>query len=91
MARESLEETQARLWLNYATEYNTRVFQKIASRYASLTEAKIAFEDGAKWGDALPEYFRTRLQEAARPGFLERFVEQMDKKNIRFTYPGEER
>ena len=74
MARESLEETQARLWLNYATEYNTRVFQKIASRYASLTEAKIAFEDGAKWGDALPEYFRTRLQEAARPGFLERFV-----------------
>ena len=91
MARESLEETQARLWLNYATEYNTRVFQKIASRYASLTEAKIALEDGAKWGDALPEYFRTRLQEAARPGFLERFVEQMDKKNIRFTYPGEER
>ena len=91
MAREWTAEIEARLWLNYATEYNARVFQKIASRYDSLAEAKGAFEDGAEWGAALPEYIRARLQEARQPGFVLRLQEQMEKKNIRFTFPGDER
>ena len=91
MAREWTAEIEARLWLNYATEYNARIFQKIASRYDSLVEAKAAFEDGAEWGAALPEYIRARLQEARQPGFVLRLQEQMDKKNIRFTFPGDER
>ena len=91
MAREWTAEIEARLWLNYATEYNARVFQKIASRYDSLVEAKAAFEDGAEWGAALPEYIRARLQEARQPGFVLRLQEQMEKKNIRFTFPGDER
>ena len=91
MAREWTAEIEARLWLNYATEYNARIFQKIASRYDSLVEAKAAFEDGAEWGAALPEYIRARLQEARQPGFVLRLQEQMEKKNIRFTFPGDER
>ena len=91
MALESTAEIEARLWLNYATEYNARVFQKIASRYDSLAEAKAAFEDGAEWGSAMPEYIRARLQEAGKPGFVQRFREQMEKKNIRYTFPGEGR
>ena len=91
MAREWTAEIEARLWLNYATEYNARIFQKIASRYDSLAEAKRAFEDGAEWVAALPEHFRLRLQKAQQPGFVQRLQEQMEKKNIRFTFPGDER
>ena len=91
MVQESAAEIEARLWLNYATEYNAGAFQRIASRYDSLMEAKAAFEDGAEWGAALPEHFRTRLQEAGRPGFVQRFREQMEKKGIRFTFPGDGR
>lgn len=91
MAQEKTAEIEARLWLNYGTEYNARLFHKIASRYDSLVEAKSAFENGVEWGAALPEHVRARLREAEKPGFVQRFYEQMEKKNIRFTYLGNER
>ena len=91
MAREVTEEIAARLWLNYGTEYNARLFQRIASRYDSLAETKNAFENGAEWVSALPESIRARLQEARQTGVLERLIEQMQKKNICFTFPGDER
>ena len=91
MAREMTAEEAARLWLNYGTEYNSSLFQKIVAHFGSLAEAKYGFESGEETFAALPERVRTRLNEARAAGFLERFVDQMEKKRIRFTYPGEER
>lgn len=91
MAREMTAEEAARLWLNYGTEYNSSLFQKIGARFGSLAEAKYGFESGEETFAALPERVRARLNEARAAGFLERFVDQMEKKRIRFTYPGEER
>lgn len=91
MAREMTAEEAARLWLNYGTEYNSSLFQKIGARFGSLAEAKYGFESGEETFAALPERMRARLNEARAAGFLERFVDQMEKKRIRFTYPGEER
>lgn len=91
MAREITAETAARLWLNYGTEYNSSLFRKLNERYGSPAETRAAFESGAEGFATLPERVRARLTEARQPGFLERFVEQMDKKRICFTYPGEER
>jgi len=82
-------EERARLWLNYAVEYNTRAFRKIAGGYASLEEALAAFVTGGADVSAFNERVRTRLGEAAKPAFLDAFCEQLEKKNISFTYPGE--
>ena len=91
MAREITAEIQARLWLHYGTEYNSRLFQRIQARFGSFVEAKAAFGDGADWVSALPDFIRARLQEAWQPGFIERFLEQLKKKSIRFTFLGDER
>ncbi|MCE5189542.1 MAG: DNA-processing protein DprA [Eubacteriales bacterium] len=83
------EEERARLWLNYAVEYNARAFKKIASAFPSLEEAFAAFirhsADFSGWNERV----QTRLAEAANPGFLDAFCERLSKKNIYFTYPGE--
>lgn len=91
MAREMTAEEQARLWLNYATEYNARAFTKIENHFGSLLAARAAFTDGANAFAALPERMRMRLSEASQTGFVERQIERMEKKQIRFTYPGDER
>lgn len=91
MARQITAEEAARLWLNYGTEYNSSLFQRIAARFGTLAETKAAFESDAEAFSALPERVRARLNEARTTGFLDRFLEQMEKKRICFTYPGEER
>ncbi len=91
MAREITAEERARLWLNYATEYNARLFQWIAGRYGSLVEAEQAFASGAEEFAALPERVRARLGEARRTGAVDRLLERMEKRKIRFTYPGDDR
>ncbi|MBA4348334.1 MAG: DNA-protecting protein DprA [Clostridiales bacterium] len=91
MAREMTAETSARLWLNYGTEYNSRLFQRIVNKYGSLIEAKAALTEHADVFAALPDRVRARLMEANQAGFVERLIERMEKKQIRFTYPGDER
>lgn len=91
MAREITAEDEARLWLNYATEYNARMFYRIVKRFGSLALAREAFLQGAEAFAALPEYTRARLAEANQPGFVERFLERLEKKKISFTNPGDER
>ena len=91
MAREMTPEITARLWLNYATEYNARAFYKIEAHFGSLLSAKRAFEEEATAFAALPERMRARLSEANQAGFIERLCERMEKKHILFTYPGDER
>lgn len=91
MAREMTAETTARLWLNYGTEYNSRLFQRIVNKYGSLIEAKAALTEHADVFAALPDRVRARLTEANQTGFVERLIERMEKKQIRFTYPGDDR
>jgi len=91
MAREMTAETAARLWLNYGTEYNSRLFQRIVNKYGSLIEAKAALMEHADVFAALPDRVRARLTEANQAGFVERLIERMEKKQIRFTFPGDDR
>ncbi len=91
MAREITAQERARLWLNYGTEYNSRLFRKLAERFGSLSEAMETLADHAELVSALPERVRARLIEARQAGFLERHLERMEKKSILFTYPGDAR
>ena len=91
MAREMTQELAARLWLNYATEYQSRAFRKIETHFGSLVSAKAAFEEGAPAFAALPDYICARLTEANQAGFVERFIERLEKKQIHITFPGDER
>ncbi len=86
--RQVSEEERGRLWLNYAVEYNARVFRKIASGYPSLSELHAAYLAHHLDVSAWSERVRTRLSEAAKPGFLDAFLEQLESKHIDFTYPG---
>ncbi|HWQ06144.1 MAG TPA: DNA-processing protein DprA [Feifaniaceae bacterium] len=83
-------EEQARLWLHYAVEYNARLFLRICERFPSLAAVKEAFDQKHPLFDSLSEKVRSRLQEAAAPGFIDRYTEKLEKKRISFTYPGEE-
>ncbi len=91
MAREITQEEKARLWLNYATEYNTRTFHRIENHFGSLSAARTAFAEGTEVFAALPEYIRMRLKEADQTGFVDRYLERLEKKKIRFTFPGDDR
>ena len=91
MAREITPEIAARLWLNYGTEYNSRIFQRIVTKYGSLLEAKEALTAQTEAFAALPDRVRARLTEANQAGFVERLIEWMEKKSIRFTFPGDDR
>ncbi len=91
MAREITPEIAARLWLNYGTEYNSRLFLRIVKKYGSLLEAKDALTAHADAFSALPDRVRARLTEANLTGFVERLIERMEKKSIRFTFPGDDR
>ncbi len=91
MARETTAEERARLWLNYGTEYRAKTAQRMLDHFGSLIAAKAAFSVGDEAFSALPESVIARLNEANQAGFIERMLEQMEKKHIRFTYPGDER
>ena len=91
MAREITPEIAARLWLNYGTEYNSRLFLRIVKKNGSLLEAKDALTAHADAFAALPDRVRARLTEANQTGFVERLIECMEKKSIRFTFPGDDR
>lgn len=91
MAREITPEIAARLWLNYGTEYNSRLFLRIVKKYGSLLEAKDALTAQSDVFAALPDRVRARLTEANQTGFVERLIERMEKKSIRFTFPGDDR
>jgi len=82
------EEERARLWLNYAVEYNARTFRKIASGFDSLQELCDAFRDRLVDVSAWSERVKTRLSEAAQPAFFDAFLELLEAKQIDFTYPG---
>lgn len=82
-------EERARLWLNYGVEFNVRSFQKIAAAFASLEEAFSAYSVREERFANLNEKTLARLNEAAKPGFLERYLEMLERKHISFTYPGE--
>ena len=83
------EEERCRLWLNYATEGNPRAFQKIAGRFPSLNETRDAFLKQPAVFSSLSERVLARLSEAVHDAFIDRFCEQLEKKHISFTYPGE--
>ena len=86
--RQVSEEERARLWLNYAVEYNARVFRKIAAAYPNLPELHAAFLEHRLDVSAWSERVQTRLGEAAQATFLDAFLEQLESKHIDFTYPG---
>lgn len=67
------------------------MFRKIQERFASLREAVDLFAAKGELFSALPERVLSRLSEARQPGFIDRLLEGMEKKNIRFTCPGDER
>ena len=91
MAREITQEERARLWLNYATEYNSRLFHRIAARFASLAETYDAVTADATLVAALSERVQTRMAQARSAGFIDGLMDVMERKNIRFTYPGDGR
>ena len=91
MTRQITAEEESRLWLNYGTEYRVKTFQRIQEHFGSLVAARAAFADGNEAFSALPVPVLVRLNEANQAGFIERMLEQMEKKRIRFTYPGDER
>ncbi|MEN6636759.1 MAG: DNA-processing protein DprA [Clostridiaceae bacterium] len=91
MTRQITAEEEARLWLNYGTEYRAKTFQRILDHFGSLVAARGAFADGDEAFSALPVPILTRLNEANQAEFIERKLEQMEKKHIRFTYPGDDR
>jgi DNA processing protein len=82
-------EERARLWLNYGVEFNVRSFQKIAAAFTSLEEAFSAYSVREERFANLNEKTLARLNEAAKPGFLERYLEMLERKHISFTYPSE--
>ncbi len=91
MVREAAEEERARIWLNYATEYNSRLFYRIARQFASLTEAYAAYSAKKEMFSALNERVLARLSEAHSSVFIDGVFENLEKKRIRFTYPGDGR
>ena len=91
MARIMTQEERARLWLNFGVEYNSRLFNKVAKRFPTLEEAYTAFSTNTEEFAPLPERAIARLSEAHAAGFLDQYLERMEKKHILFTYPGDER
>lgn len=89
--RELTPEERVRLKLHYAVEYNARLFCRISEPFGSLTDAWEAYRKNDPRFLSLGARVRARLSEAAAPGFTERFCERLEKKNISFTYPGDER
>jgi len=83
-------EERARLWLNYGMEFNVRSFQKVIAAFGSLEEAFSAYSKRSELFSNLNEKTLARLSEAAKPGFLERYLEMLERKHIAFTYPGEQ-
>ncbi len=83
------EEEQARLWLGYGVEYHARLCTRILERYGSPLAAREAFLAGEEAFGSLGARVRARLFEAARAGFVERLLEQLERRGIAFTYPGE--
>ena len=82
-------EVKARLWLNYGLEFNVRSFQKIAAAFGSLEEAFFSFSARNEAFACLNEKATTRLCKAKTPGFLEQYLETLERKHIFYTYPGE--
>lgn len=91
MARTLTSEERARLWLNYGTEYNSRLFHKIAERFGSLEEAQASFPEKSEVFSALPVRVLARLNEAQKSDCIDRLLDRMNRKNIRFTYHGDGR
>ena len=91
MARQITAEEEARLWLNYGLEYRAKTFQRILEHFGSLTAARAAFSVGDEAFSNLSASILTRLNEANQAGFVDRMLGKMEKKRIRFTYPGDER
>lgn len=83
------EELRARIWLHYAVEFNARLFLRVQERFSSLSEAFAAYKSGGAAFDPLGERVRARMREAAATGFVERYLETLEKKRISFTYPGD--
>ena len=82
-------EVKARLWLNYGLEFNVRSFQKIAAAFGSLEEAFFSFSARNEAFACLNEKATARLCKAKAPGFLEQYLETLERKHIFYTYPGE--
>jgi len=87
--RELTSEERARLWLNCAVAYNAGLFNRIAALFSSLADAKAAYEAGDEVFSKLTGRVSARMAEASKPGYLGRFIEKLEKKQIDFTYPGE--
>ena len=87
--RELTSEERARLWLNCAVAYNAGLFNRIAALFSSLADAKAAYEAGDEVFSKLTGRVSASMAEASKPGYLGRFIEKLEKKQIDFTYPGE--
>ncbi len=84
-------EERARLWLNYAAEYNVRLFTRVEKRFGTVSAALEAFLGGDDAFLQASERVRGRMREAAADGFIDRFLERMERKKISFVCPGETR
>lgn len=80
------EQDRLSLWLQYATEQNTRLFSRIKEEYYYLQEALEDVQKGSweRFGK-LSEGVASRLKEAAAPGFMERYCNWLDKKGVGVT------
>lgn len=76
------------LWLNYATEHNTKLFYSILQRFDDLAEAYECVRKGnlAPFEEA-GERVVQRLKAASDPTFLERYLGWMRKNDVHITTP----
>ena len=76
------------LWLNYGVEHYVRRYEEVVQRFASLEEAFLQCRSGRTEAfDFLPHRSVMRLREAAHDGFMDRFIERLDRLDIRVCMP----
>lgn len=72
------------LWLHYGTELNYKLFEKIREEYFYLEEALEDVQKGnfGRFPEKMKEHVKSRLIEASKPGFMDRYCGWMDKKGV---------
>lgn len=72
------------LWLHYGTELNYKLFQKIREEYFYLEEALEDVQKGnfARFPEKMKDGVKSRLLEASKPGFMDRYCGWMEKKGV---------
>ncbi len=80
------DETRLWLWLNFATQYDTKLFSDLIDSFGDLSEAyECAAKKQLSFFSDTPEGVRERLLTAAAPDFMDRYVGWMEKNRIGVT------